>query len=329
MKYKILIILCFFALNVLSQKTEKISRHDIPSLVINQFKTYYPKAEDVIWYKTDDGYLSKFKVKGIRNKAEFDNYGNMKAVSFKTTKIKKGDVPKEIIKVFEKKNKRISSVKWYKKEGNYVARFVASTGRYRGKDTKAEYAPNGTLVSNSYILEDDVLKPQTISYIKQNYKGFRIKEIEYIEMYDKTKQYLVVIYKKKGKEMKDITHLYFGYTGKFEDAIIPAEEEVEGEEYVDKKHNDFEKDFDNEVDGGEYEYEVVDHKISKKELPTKALSYIKNKFNHLYTMKTCMVKNDDDLGIIYFVVMKEQGLDTLYEHYFDIKGHLIKAEVIE
>ena len=86
--------------------------------------------------------------------------------------LKDKDVPSSVKAAFAKKYPNATKVSWEKEKGNYEANW----GGKSGEDNSAVFTPSAIFVEIVVAIPINQLPASVASYVKQHYKGAKIKE---------------------------------------------------------------------------------------------------------------------------------------------------------
>ncbi len=129
------------------------------------------------------------------------------------------DVPALVKKMFDKKFPRSEEVSWEQIDSNYIASFF-----FRVNDQKAEFAPDGKLVSTTTIMDPKNIFRPLENYLIKKYKKYKVVKAEKI-IYDRNYQklfpekklknyyYVEISLKVKGSKTPQINRLWFDGIG--------------------------------------------------------------------------------------------------------------------
>lgn len=129
------------------------------------------------------------------------------------------DVPALVKKMFDKKFPRSEEVSWEQIDSNYIASFF-----FRVNDQKAEFAPDGKLVSTTTIMDPKNIFRPLENYLIKKYKKYKVVKAEKI-IYDRNYQklfpekklknyyYVEISLKIKGSKKPQINRLWFDGIG--------------------------------------------------------------------------------------------------------------------
>ncbi|MFZ4740296.1 MAG: hypothetical protein ACOYLE_03950 [Bacteroidales bacterium] len=159
------------------------------------------------------------------------------------------DVPVAVKKYFDKKFPRSEEIIWKQVDSNYLAEFF-----FHDMEQKAEFAPDGKMVSTTTIMDPkNIFRPME-NYLIKKYDKFKIVKAEKI-LYDRTYQklfpekklknyyYVEISQKVKGSKIPKITKLWFDGVGaidRVEEAEIEDDSSFDNEERKSKHDKKFE-----------------------------------------------------------------------------------------
>jgi hypothetical protein len=121
-------------------------------------------------------------------------------------KLDASKVPAAVKATFEKQYPGVS-VKWEKEDGKYEAGF-----KQNGNTMSALYEANGTMTESEMDIKVSDLPASVLAYVKENYKGKKIKEGAKITKSDGTVNYEAevdgkdVIFDATGKFLKEMKY---------------------------------------------------------------------------------------------------------------------------
>lgn len=229
-------------------------------------------------------------------------------------------VPDVAKKHFTSKNKKAVGTAWYLTDKKYIVKFTLD-----GFNGQSIYSEEGVWIETRQERSTENLSPLMETYLKQNYRSYKIKTIEYVSQ-PKDKSFVLYIYDKKNKSTPPpITKLFFESNGKFRNVEKP---DVADPNAVlqQKKQQEKDSDFMSDVDAGGLKFDNSDNlneKVSKKELPTPIIQYLKNNFPEHKT-KDIWLMADQELGNVYYLEIKKEGSKYTTDLYFDLTGKLLK-----
>lgn len=224
---------------------------------------------------------------------------------------------------FKSKAKKASGVAWYLKDKKYIVRFVTA-----GKKGQTTYnAETNAWEETRMTGSTENINPQIQRCMDEKFKGYIIKYLENVQK-PKDKMVYILAYHKKDRNNPDppLTEIFFDSNGKYRNVNRP--DIVDPKDIEEQKRKDEEeKDFQNQVEGSNLQYESgqnSEQKVNKKELPTPVLKYIKSNYPE-HKIKESKFTYDDDLQKdVYYVKIKKEGIKDITELYFDVQGKLLK-----
>ncbi|MBS1526750.1 MAG: PepSY-like domain-containing protein [Bacteroidetes bacterium] len=98
--------------------------------------------------------------------------GILASTSVSAQRIKKSDVPAEVLSGLSKKYPQATKVTWEKESGN----FEANWGGKSGEDMSVQFTPAGQFVEEVRAIPTSSLPAGVAAYVKSRYKGARISE---------------------------------------------------------------------------------------------------------------------------------------------------------
>jgi hypothetical protein len=255
---------------------------------------------------------------------QVSNNQNAEVVKKKTEgdPIADNKVPEVAKTHFISKNKKVANVSWFKVERNFVARFDIL-----GKKGQSVYNEDGGWIETRIDQDFTTLSALIQSYVKDNFRKFRVEKAVFVQAAPKTKFYEIQLAEKSNKDSNPhITKAFFDGNGKFTNIEKPDEDDPNAVNEQQQK-DEQDKEFLDNVDASNQTIDKgtgVNDKISPKELPTEAINYIKTNFKE-EVIKECRYLFDDDLNAnIYYVTVKKEGDKYEVELYFDLTGKLLK-----
>lgn len=228
------------------------------------------------------------------------------------------DVPELVLKDFNRKYSRAQEVVWLKDGDKYISNYYL----YDEK-CKNIYKKDGTLEKVIKEVFYNDLRPNIHDYMNEHYKYLKIDSCFLVEEGRKNRYYRIVGYEKvRGVDPEDypVTEIQFTSIGQFLTAILPDPIDNDNDEYIDE---DFKEEVEEEMQEGTFE-NSGDQNITKKELPSTALEYLALNFDYDWRYDVVQIRETEEWGQVYYVKMKLEGNKDYVEHYFDIKGKLLK-----
>ena len=237
-----------------------------------------------------------------------DENSNTEVKENKTIKIEvaknEGDVPASVLANFKAKYSEATKIDWKKENENYIATFVIDEVQ-----TTAEFTANGDwVVTKSHPSSSDI-PGFVISYIRTNYREFKIKTIELNKKSNGEIFYYLQV-KREGAG-QPITELFFTLGGTFIKKIDPEDKKI-----------DKDIEIGNEVENNE---EIQQGSVNKKELPSPIFTYLKEKYP-LYKVKDAQILKDEDNKSFYKTTIKKDGDKKTLDLNFDLSGKFLKLD---
>ncbi|MEI6765532.1 MAG: PepSY-like domain-containing protein [Bacteroidota bacterium] len=229
-------------------------------------------------------------------------------------------VPATAKQHFLTKNKKATNVSWYFKEKKYIVKYVISTKK--GMNT---YSEEGVWLETRIEQDEVSLSPLITNYLKDNYRSLQISLIYYYQV-PKDKYYDIYMYDKHSKEKPaPMTIVTFDGTGKFRNIDKPelADPNSAAEQ---KRREKEEQEFQDKVDAGGAKIDAgktVNDEVDPKELPTPIIKYMKDNYKE-HIIKKSRYMADAELGQVYYLEIKKEGLKDIIKLYFDVTGNLLK-----
>ncbi|NVN96088.1 MAG: hypothetical protein HXX18_12475 [Bacteroidetes bacterium] len=160
------------------------------------------------------------------------------------------DVPVVVKKYFDKKFPRSEEVIWSQKDSNFISEFF-----FHEMEQKAEFAPDGKMVSTTTIMDPKNIFRPLENYLIKKYDKYKVVKAEKT-LYDRTYQklfpekklknyyYVEISQKVKGSKIPKITKLWFDGVGAIdhiEEGDIEDDSGYNNEEKVGKHDRSFEE----------------------------------------------------------------------------------------
>jgi len=287
----------------------------------------------VLIYKNDPGLIKVDNESNDNQKQNKDNANQNnvnKTNNYTVVKTQPEDDSKYIVDAskvpaaakshFLSKNKKAAGSVWYFKDKKYIVKYNTA-----GKNGSASYTKEGVWTETRLESSEDKLNQLAVTYLKDNYRQYSIKSVEFVTQ-PKDKSIYIRMFDKRSKAVPPpITEIWFTSAGKFvnvEKPDITDPNELDEQKRRDAKDNEFMS----EVDQGGATYENVDNyndKVDKKELPSSIINYIKQNYKEQVINSSRLV-SDDKLGNVYLIRVKVEGAKYGTQLYFDIAGNLLK-----
>jgi hypothetical protein len=141
------------------------------------------------------------------------------------TKIKETQVPKSVLNALDRKYDSYKVKTWYRSPGQYVAEFV-----YDGQHGRAYFTHNGDWQYSSFPTKQEDCPTAMNRYFIDNYPGYRIRSIDYVEQMDGDVYYRMMIVK-TGVGYDD-NELIFDPRGRLQKSNAPDPDAVKREFYT-------------------------------------------------------------------------------------------------
>ncbi len=140
-------------------------------------------------------------------------------------KIKETQVPKSVLIALEKKYESYKVKTWYRSPGQYIAEFI-----YDGQHGRAYFTHTGDWQYSTFPTREEECPTAMNRYFKDNYPGYRIKSIDYVEQMDGDIYYRMIIVK-TGVGYAD-NELIFDPRGNLQKSNAPNPDAVKREYYT-------------------------------------------------------------------------------------------------
>ncbi|NVO01762.1 MAG: PepSY-like domain-containing protein [Bacteroidetes bacterium] len=233
---------------------------------------------------------------------------NSDVMEVKTGKIEvaknEGDVPPAVLSNFKAKYPDATKITWKKETENFVATFILDE-----VSTTAEYLASGDWVVTKSRNSASDIPGFIISYIRTNYKEFKIKLIELNKKSNGEIFYYIQV-KREGAN-QPITELFFTLSGTFIKKIDPEDKKIDKDIEIGEETNN-----DGEIQQGS---------VSPKELPSPIYTYLKEKYP-LYKIKDAQILKDEDNKSFYKATIKKDGDKKTLDLNFDLSGKFLKLD---
>ena len=146
-------------------------------------------------------------------------------LSVAQNKIKETQVPKSVLIALDKKYDSYKVKTWYRSPGQYIAEFV-----YDGQNGRAYFTHTGDWQYSSFPTQESECPTAMNRYFTDNYPGYRIKSIDYVEQMDGDVYYRMIIVK-TGVGYAD-NELIFDPRGNLQKSNAPNPDAVKREFYT-------------------------------------------------------------------------------------------------
>ena len=158
-------------------------------------------------------------------------------LSMAQTKIKETQVPKSVLIALDKKYDSYKVKTWYQFPGQYCAEFT-----YDGQSGRAYFTHNGDWQYSTFPCRVEDCPTAMNRYFIDNYPGYRIRTIDYVEQMDGDVYYRMMIVK-TGVGFSD-NELIFDPRGRLQKSNAPDPDAVKREFYT--RNNPDEEEIDDE-----------------------------------------------------------------------------------
>ena len=146
-------------------------------------------------------------------------------LSVAQNKIKETQVPRSVLNSLDKKYDSYKVKTWYQSPGQYIAEFV-----YDGQKGRAYFTHNGDWQYSSFPTRQEDCPTAMNRYFVDNYPGYRIRSIDYVEQMDGDVYYRMMIVK-TGVGYSD-NELIFDPRGRLQKSNAPDPDAVKREYYT-------------------------------------------------------------------------------------------------
>lgn len=255
---------------------------------------------------------------------QFQHQGDAAAVGEEAQPEEKLEVPAPVLKEFTRRVKKSGEVTWMFVDTAYRVDYKVGNN-----DAYALFKPDGPWMLTSVKMKAKFknLHPGIQRWFAENMDSYTFQYAEDVSLAPNEKYFNVVILDKNddvpaGGTLQP-THLHFTKSGKHIGTFYP---DYDVDEMVVKEDRRWKKTASDEVVSAAGGTVGGERQINRRELPSKAQAFLTKKYDHEWRTTTCTAVDDEDYGILYYVVMKKQGQDLTFEHYFDIHGNLVGEE---
>lgn len=335
--------------------TKPIARKELPSNVNNYVQTnhsgfritqsYYihndefehtyfviltsPLSRDKIqlWFDFRGNLIKKIdpteKVEIIQDDTSDTKQSRRKAAEDKKP-LSESQVPQPVLSTFKKQVKKYEKLSWDTLKGNYVASYYDPNRRI---NFRAEYKKTGQWIQTFGELNQKNLNPNITKHLNENYPDLRILSVESMNTAARKRYTLVKIYNPQWLNDPMVYHeLYFAQSGRLE-------LEKYADNYIDPSDqlNDTNREkqlevFLEDVDREDPITTVDFKKITVKELPSKAVKHIRSTYPDHRINDTYTLTDDITDEVIYWVILKKEGIRIRTKAIYDFKGNFINEE---
>ncbi|MCF8332170.1 MAG: hypothetical protein K9H84_06935 [Bacteroidales bacterium] len=232
--------------------------------------------------------------------------------------LKTSDLPQDVKRNFERRNRNIDGEVWLKDSSNFVVTYKTRRGYKESK----YYDKSGELLKTVQKQPIEEIRSNMMDYIDKNYRYYEPYEMYFIEKGRRNRYYSILMHHRKADD-PPVTEIQFDQSGRFitiYNLYIPEEEKVEPE--IDE---DFAEQVDEEAQV--LSSTIEERKVKKKNLPSDVLDYIEEAYPYPFRMKSSRLTNSSK-GPLYIIKMKEQGDDFFYKLTFNYSGEIISDEKV-
>lgn len=318
----------FYFIQVKNNKSSQQIDADLFFDVSGNFQTkteYHPLTEAISSSTKQD---AERKAKVDAEKAEYES---RRAALLKMDRsIAEADLPAKVKDNFRKKFPKATETRWDSLDNIYTAHCIENE-----IPIKSDWALNGDWVATVETLPNGPIFRPLDLHLEQNYPSYAIQLAQKITRRDKNDGYYLEVHPKAKKGVTPpITKLYYDKAGRF----IKAEEPTVQEVATEKDENENVGVKVDQPDAFESKLEVEDQKenkadddvtalkVSAKELPSKALTYISENYPE-YKVKEAFFSDYEDLGNCYKVTIRKEGVSQKpSDLYFSDRGSLLRED---
>lgn len=220
------------------------------------------------------------------------------------TKVKETDVPQSVLLALEKTYDSYKVKTWYQAPGQYIAEFIID-----GLHGRGYFTSSGDWQYSSFPVEIAECPTLMNTYFENNYPGYRIKSIDYIEEMSGDNYYRMIIVQ-KGVGFED-NELIFDTRGKLQKSNAPDPDVVKREFYT---RNNPDADASGVGKSGKRPNAVEDVPETLKEAPSDAITA---DFNKRYPATRLSegpewVKRGSDEFVAYYTNNQDADFEAVY-----------------
>jgi hypothetical protein len=231
------------------------------------------------------------------------------------------EIPPTVLKEFNRRVKKSGDVNWMFVDTAYRVDY-----KMGNNDAYALFKPDGPWILTSVKMKAKFknLHPGVQRWFAENMDAFTFQYAEDVSIAPNEKYFNIVVLDKNddvpiGGQLLP-THLHFTKSGKHIGTFYP---DYDVDEVVVKEDKKWKKTASDAAVSGAAGNITGEREINRRELPSKAQEFLTKKYDHEWRTTTCTAMDDEEYGMLYYVVMKKQGQDLSFEHYFDIHGNLV------
>ena len=141
------------------------------------------------------------------------------------TKIKETAVPRSVLLALEKTYESYKVKTWYQAPGQYIAELVID-----GQNGRSYFTAGGDWQYSTFPVKMEECPSMMTSYFTENYPGYRVKSIDYVEEMNGDNYYRMIIAKKGISEMDN--EMVFDTRGKLMKSNAPDPAAVKRDYYT-------------------------------------------------------------------------------------------------
>lgn len=248
-------------------------------------------------------------------------------LSVAQNKIKETQVPKSVLISLEKKYDSYKVKTWYRSPGQYIAEFV-----YDGQNGRAYFTHRGDWQYSSFPTKPEECPTTMNTYFVNNYPGYRIKSIEYVEQMDGDIYYRMIIVK-TGVGYAD-NELIFDPRGNLQKSNAPNPDAVKREYYTLNNPDEDEL-------TAEQKKELKSHKGGKRPAPQEDVPEARDvdtnatiiaHFNKLVPKTKIVegpewVSREPGMVVAYYINRQEVESEEVYD--VESGGHIMSGKVVD
>jgi hypothetical protein len=233
------------------------------------------------------------------------------------------ELPQSLTRDFNRKARNAMDVVWTDVDTALRADYTI-----RGNEAHILYTHEGEWIKTTVKLKTKYrgLHQGIQRWFDENIDAFDYLYAEDVSEAPRNRFYVISIIEKADKELagdQDLlpTRIYFTRAGRHVATFYPDYELQERLKQEEESRRWQKLTTEEQLEAG-----ATGENISHRELPTKAQTFLSSKYDHEWRFEVCRAIPDNTHGMLYQVVMRLQGRDDRYEHYFDIHGNLIEDE---
>ncbi|MHC1706297.1 MAG: PepSY-like domain-containing protein [Bacteroidales bacterium] len=318
----------FYFIQIKKNKSSQEIDADLFFDVSGNFQTkteYHPLTEAL---SSSTKQEAEKKAKAEAEKADYE--ARRSALLKMDRSVKDSELPAKVKVNFRKKFPKALETRWDSLDNVFTAYYIDNE-----MPVKSNWSLSGDWLSTIETLPNGpIFRPVDI-YLEQNYASNIISLAQRITSRDKNSGFYVEVHPKVKKGVTpSITKIHFDKSGRFIKAEEPEKiaetasaETEETPENVSDEPDAFENKLSKEDQKGETATtDVTALKVSAKELPSKALTYINENYPE-YKVKEAYFSDYDDLGNCYKVTIRKEGVSQKpSDMYFSDHGVLLRED---